>query len=80
MLLTASVDTRKNINRLSRRVDSLEESVRRLESGASVMNMKTGRCVNGFEGSRLDSRRLHRRQVRCPLGEAEVWKGHSLNG
>lgn len=32
MLLTASVDNRKSINHLSKRLDSLEESVRRLES------------------------------------------------
>lgn len=36
MLLTASVDNRRRINHLSKRVDSLEESVRRLESRVSV--------------------------------------------
>jgi len=32
MLLTASVDNRRSINHLSKRLDSLEESIRRLES------------------------------------------------
>lgn len=36
MLLTASVDNRKSINHLSRRVDSLEESMRKLELKVSV--------------------------------------------
>ena len=36
MLLTASVDNRRRINHLSRRVDSLEEKVRKIESRVHV--------------------------------------------
>ena len=40
MLLTASVDNRRRINHLSKRVDSLEEEVHRLKSQAHVDNRK----------------------------------------
>ena len=42
MLLAASVDNRKSINHLSRRVDSLETSMRRLESKIRVDEDENG--------------------------------------